>query len=378
MAAEQEERYGKQISGPSYPTEVGLKKGRFISVILAAALGALPFLTIAAPAASASASAVMAATQDQYRIAWTDGGFAPRTGTSMSDPAASALYRAAEDANPDDVFSAPRAYLPATLTDGTPVTPVCETTGDTVVDSAGYSNDLWDEVGTGGYVPNAYIDTGANGPTPGVPQCRYNRLAAILWALQNVTHPELVPGGDCTWFASQAGWAGGLPQSSAWAMDDASGVLGDRAEAARDLIRGGYSPDAAINPTTDATTADDFFTYFESLINTGLVTIAPIDWSDNTADGAQLGDFIAYDWQGPGPRYYGGSDGTIDHIAVVTYVSPTTGYPSVSQHTGARVNRFWSWAPSDHAFIDQDAKSYLPFPGSNTGQPQAYLIHING
>jgi hypothetical protein len=122
-------------------------------------------------------------------------------------------------------------------------------------------------------------------------------------------------------------------------------VLGDKAQAAYFLNRGGYDPLADINPTPDATTADDFFTYFESLINTGLVTIAPIDWSDNTAAGAQLGDFIAYGWQGPGPEYAGGSDGIIDHIAVVTYVSPTTGYPSVSQHSEARANRFWSWDP---------------------------------
>ena len=347
-----------------------MTKGRFISATLAAALCGLPLLLTAASAARADTTA-------QYRIAWTDGGFSPRTGTSVSDPAASALYQAAEDSNPDSVFSGPNVSLPPTLTDGTPVTLVCETTGDTVVDSAGYSNDLWDEVSTGGYVPNAYIDTGTNGATPGLPQCRYNRLDAVLWALQNVTHPELFPNGDCTWFASQAGWAGGLPQSAAWAMDDASGVLGDRAEAAVDLIRGGYDPSTAINPTPDATTADDFFTYFEGLINTGLVTITPIDWSDNTAADAQLGDFIAYDWQGTGPQYAGGSDGIIDHIAVVTYVSPATGYPSVSQHTETRVNRFWSWAPSDQKFIDQDPR-YTPSQGSPLGQPQAYLIHING
>lgn len=351
-----------------------MKKGRFISVILAATLGALPFLAIAAPAADAATAAI----PGQYSIAWTGGsGFAPRTGTTMSDPAASALYQAAEDADPDSVFSAPRAYLPPTLADGTPVTLVCETTGDTVVDSAGYSNDLWDEISTGGYVPNAYIDTGTNGPTPGVPQCRYNRLDAVLWALQNVTHPELFPGGDCTWFASQAGWAGGLPQSAAWAMDDSSGVLGDKAQAAYFLNRGGHDPLAAINPTPDATIADDFFTYFESLINTGLVTITPINWSDNTAAGAQLGDFIAYDWQAGPHNQDGASDRTIDHIAVVTYISPATGYPSVSQHTEARVNRFWSWAPSDNAFIDKDPR-YTPARGSSYGQPQAYLIHING
>lgn len=54
---------------------------------------------------------------------------------------------------------------------GTLVSLACETTGDTVTDSAGFANSLWDQLSSGGYVPNVYLDTQVNGATPGVSTC---------------------------------------------------------------------------------------------------------------------------------------------------------------------------------------------------------------
>jgi hypothetical protein len=195
----------------------------------------------------------------------------------------------------------------------------------------------------------------------------YDGQAAASWALANEGHSPLIQnGGDCTWFASQAAWAGGLPQSADWAKYSPDGILGSNDYLAMlKALYAGYSPSDPINPTLTATNANDFVNY---LVSSGLAEEIPIDWSDNTAGGAQLGDFIAYDWDG-------GSNGTIDHIAVVTGFGPGTHYPLVTQHSPAQINRYWSWSIEDNSWI-QYAPDYQPSPVSSNGPPKAYLIHI--
>lgn len=51
------------------------------------------------------------------------------------------------------------------------VTVTCETSGQTLTDSAGFTSSLWDRLASGGYIPNVYLDTQVNGPTPGLPPC---------------------------------------------------------------------------------------------------------------------------------------------------------------------------------------------------------------
>ncbi|MCJ1701976.1 hypothetical protein MT356_19875 [Rathayibacter festucae] len=58
----------------------------------------------------------------------------------------------------------------AALADGTPVSVVCETTGATVTSDVGTS-DIWERLDTGAYLPNVFVETNANGFTPGVPRC---------------------------------------------------------------------------------------------------------------------------------------------------------------------------------------------------------------
>lgn len=84
-----------------------------------------------------------------YPVAWTGGsGVQARTGTSTGDGGVGGI-----------------------LPDGQLATVTCETSGETLTDSAGYTSSLWDELQGGGYVPNAYLDTEVNGPTPGLPAC---------------------------------------------------------------------------------------------------------------------------------------------------------------------------------------------------------------
>ena len=71
-------------------------------------------------------------------------------------------------------MSAPSAGSSAdggVIGDGTLVAVACETTGDTVTDSAGFTSNIWEQLSSGAYIPNVDIDTQVNGATPGVSTC---------------------------------------------------------------------------------------------------------------------------------------------------------------------------------------------------------------
>lgn len=207
----------------------------------------------------------------------------------------------------------------------------------------------------------------ANPLPPPAPTPFYDRDAAVQWSLNNAGHLPLIQNdGDCTWFVSQALWAGVIPQSTDWARWSERGVLGsDYEAAAKALVYAGYSPTDPVNPTSTATDANGLVRY---LVDNRLATMTAIAWPDNTAANAQLGDLIAYDWDH-------GSDGTIDHVAVVTGFAPGTSYPTVTQHSPERINRYWSWSPDDNSWV-QYVESFQPIVGSTNGPPIAYLIHI--
>jgi len=54
----------------------------------------------------------------------------------------------------------------------------------------------------------------------------------------------------------------------------------------------------------------------------------------------------------------------VDHLAIVTSLN-AQGYPSVTQHSIARLDRYWSWDPSGNNWIQ------YTHPGS-----RVYLLHI--
>ncbi|MFG1870727.1 peptidoglycan DD-metalloendopeptidase family protein [Micromonospora arborensis] len=57
-----------------------------------------------------------------------------------------------------------------TVADGTRVTIACQTTGTTVTGTYGTSS-IWDRIGSGRYISDAYVYTGYDGYIPNVPRC---------------------------------------------------------------------------------------------------------------------------------------------------------------------------------------------------------------
>ena len=57
-----------------------------------------------------------------------------------------------------------------TVADGTRVTIACQTSGTTVTGTYGTSS-IWDRIGSGRFIADAYVYTGSDGYIPGVPRC---------------------------------------------------------------------------------------------------------------------------------------------------------------------------------------------------------------
>jgi hypothetical protein len=224
-----------------------------------------------------------------------------------------------------DPYSPTASFL-AVLADGAPFTATCAVRGRDVL-----GNTVWHQISypVQGWIADFYTTTpGFNQYIPGEVEC-YHRTAAIGWALAHWGDAERYPNQDCTWFVSQALWAGGLPRTSTWTDQTTPSVAAVRADALKN-----------------------------ALTNAGFATISELSWSDNTAGRAQDGDIIAYDWNGR-------PDGVIDHLAIVTS-HDAQGTPSVTQHSPARDTRVWSWDPGAQTSIQ------VSHPGS-----RVYLIHIS-
>lgn len=311
---------------------------------LARRAGLAAFVSLSTTAGLTFGLASPAAADTTFRVEWTRIGIYPRSGPSMDSA---------------------RFGTPA-LSDGTPISVRCEQEGQTVSSTAGTSP-IWERLSDGSWLPNVFVFTGADSWSPGVPRCdapppapapgagqqpprqTYDRGAAVSWALQHVQDAERYHDSDCTWFVSQALWAGGLPRTGDWT------------DSSFDLFKLARKVDWP-GPTKAAAQANAFK---DTIVREGFATITEVAWSDNTAGGAQPGDVIAYDWnKGPNNRDKG-SDGLVDHLAIVTSVNEH-GYPSVSQHTSPRTNRYWSWDPAgDGSWIEYS------YPTA-----RVYLIHV--
>ncbi|MFT4135696.1 amidase domain-containing protein [Microbacterium sp.] len=285
----------------------------------------------------ASSVSVQAA-DNQFQIAWTKIGIYPHSSPTMSTSARSG-----------------RA-----VSDGTWITVACETTGETVTSDVA-TNNIWERTADGSYYPNVFVNTRSNGWTTGIPRCSAldqpltaspapgngqsgGGAAAAQWAANHHNETQLSFMSECTILVSRALWAAGVPQTKSW-----TNATKDR------NLQGGYSLWNGITgravPSKAATVAETFVQY---AADSGLGTKTAVDWNDNTAGGAALGDVIAYDWEG---------DGHIDHLALVTSLNDQ-GYPSVTQRTPAQLNRYWSWSLESNDWIASpnvhpNAKVYL-------------------
>lgn len=150
----------------------------------------------------------------------------------------------------------------------------------------------------------------------------YNRAAAVRWALN---HAQDVRGNlfaDCTWFVSQALWAGGLHQTSWW--NDYEKRQGSvLAQPGTDIARG----------------APNLVSYLKQRFP---VTTKPLNgnaFRANSIPLAQPGDIIAYRWSGTGD---------FDHLAFIVDIAPGQ-YPEVSEWGTVPFRewyqkRGWTWS----------------------------------
>lgn len=238
----------------------------------------------------------------------------------------------------------------------------CYAWGDAV---GPYANRLWyyvfnvtrptnNGVTNQGYLNAHYINDGkdANQLDAGVPQCgsqpqtvnpSYNRTAAINWALGNAQDPQ-GSGTLCTWFVSQALWAGGMTQTSAW--------------------RSG---------TYAATWVEGLVNYMRANYSVTWTNITS-DLTSNAVPAAEPGDIIVYNWNDGGTIY--------DHMAFVVDIAAGQ-YPEVAEWgqfdftthpwykithpSSPYVKRGWTWSAMNNEWLQRE------HPGM-----QAYLLHING
>lgn len=172
----------------------------------------------------------------------------------------------------------------------------------------------------------------------------FDREAAASWAYDSATDQQPF-GAACTWFVSNALWAGGLPQTPTWTAEGDHGTLQPRP---------GTASATAVGPFLDNFVATYPFS-----------TLTDLDFTANTVPDAEVGDVIAYDWEG---------DGSYDHLSLITSIQDDD-YPNVSEW-GTQVNwwevtigyqdRGWTWSANSDTWLQNS------YP-----DVRAQLLHID-
>lgn len=252
----------------------------------------------------------------------------------------------------------------AAVPEGTPVHPGCWSRGEAITNPDGYTSDIWVLDSAGQYWwSEAWLETGSYGVPEGLPECEtepadrpgtagaevvYDRNTAVNWARTHAMElpPQYGTVPSCTWFVSQALWAGGLPQDRTWNATDA-----------RAHSRG-------TDGTLTAWSAPDLVDYLLTTYDTEQV---PMDFTGNAVPEAVIGDVVAYDWE---------SDGTIDHLAFVTAVADGQ-YPEVSEWgvgtwfvgsgPAGYTSRGWTYSDNNGRWLQSDHP-----------EVSASLVHFNG
>lgn len=207
----------------------------------------------------------------------------------------------------------------------------------TVVGGPGYGS---------GWVNEHFINDGQpiNQPSPGVPPCGsspppspssptqnggYNRAAAAAWARK---HAEGKPpnGTSCTWFVSQALWAGGLAKTAVWTSDGHPGKFRGR----------------GLHGSKTAWNTPKFVWYIHHTYPRSTYTQISVERGKTNVPQAQLGDVITYDWDSTASTT---NPDDLDHAAVITgFAHNNPQYPLVSEWSANGsmaldyVNRGWT------------------------------------
>ena len=177
----------------------------------------------------------------------------------------------------------------------------------------------------------------------------FNRSASASWALAHAQDRQPFTFSACTWFVSQALWAGGFTQSENWNSVERHGSAG-------------YLPG-----TPSATAAPALIAYLKSGYS---VSEVDLDFTPNgnSVSLAQPGDIVEYSWND--------KDGfTIDHLALVVNVLDN-GYMEVSEwgtitppdYFSDYVKRGFSWSVNSNTWL-QYAKGVTFLKGK--------LLHFN-
>lgn len=251
----------------------------------------------------------------------------------------------------------------------------CFSTGDNVSGDVVWDYGTNRTTGHTGYAADKYLDTkDTQGHEPaqlsaqGIPQCgtqatsipnpMYNRSAAVAWALAHAQDPQ-TNGELCTKFVSEALWAGGLPQTSQWNNN------------------GGYRSGVTwFDGTQTANIVKSFLDYIRAHYSNAWIALGKMSSSNNNVPAAEIGDIIAYDWDG---------NGTIDHLAfIVGAAQGNPQYPLVAEwgqfadygiidtlHNprSPYVERGWTWSEINHMYLQQEKSNH---------NMTAYLLHFNG
>lgn len=244
------------------------------------------------------------------------------------------------------------------LAEGQNVTIDCYGYGDTIA-GYWYTGNLWQHITSpiSGWVTDTYVYTGYNGPIPGEPQCGatpppppppaqpnqfYNRSAARSWALNNAKALHNSLAAACTWFVSNALWSGGFPKDSTWTSSGSHGYLPG---------------------SVTAWAAPNLINYLSQRYSISKVAMS---FSANKVPAAQVGDFVAYDWDG---------NGTTDHVAFIVDIASGQ-YPEVAEWgvggittlgTTPYKERGWTYSQLHNEWLQKE------YPNV-----KATLIHING
>jgi hypothetical protein len=255
-----------------------------------------------------------------------------------------------------------RATVTTLLPEGAEIVTDCVSFSDVV----GGTDPAWLHITspTEGWVSDFYVDTSWDRNNTlvqqGLPECGgepapedspddvviendlapLDRGAAAQWALEHAQDAQLEQTVElwsgCTWFVSQALWAAGLPQTQAWNAE------------------GGHSGLNRIPGTVAATAVDEFLPNLLAMYpSTSVVELGSDRFHGNAVPEAEVGDVIAYDWEG---------DGDPDHVSIVTSISDGD-YPNVAEWgtnktghlTSGYDERGWTWSEKHHEWLQEES-----------------------
>jgi Putative amidase domain len=200
--------------------------------------------------------------------------------------------------------------------------------------------------------------TGSSGASPlPASASSFDRTAAVSWAEAHATATPPAASA-CTWFVSQALWAGGLAKTAAWTSSGSHG----------------HVPILTRRPgTVDAWAIPNFVNYMRATYPRS--TYTELNFHVNDVPLAEPGDVIVYDWEGTSSVT---NTAGLDHAALVVGDAPGGHYPEVAEwgaHDAGVLGRAvsykkrgWTWSVIHHSWL-QEVSGY--------SHVKAFLLHIN-